>query len=249
MQNKTNRQLYEKFHENRKHQRRIVNRNDFTHGPLIELLDERITNTSVILDIGCGTGAIDFYLAEKGNNITGIDISEKAIKICNENANNLNLANKTSFEVNTIEGFKTNNKFDVVLLIEVIEHVENDVAAIKKISTLLNPKGRLILSTPSINAPLYKIGFLNNFDKRVGHLRRYSSGELVKKLSNFFIIEETIKTEGFIRNFMYTSTIGGEILLKLINRSKILANLIKKIDSFALRLFGESDIIIVAKKK
>ena len=161
---------------------------------------------------------------------------------------NLGVSSRTKFSVNTIEGYKNRNLFDVILLLEVIEHIKKDDQALRKIRSLLKKNGILILSTPSVNAPLHKIGFLKSFDKRVGHLRRYSTNQIETKINQSGLeVIEIIKNEGIVRNFIFTSTIGGKIILRLINRMAILRKLIVVIDDFFLKLFGESDILVIAK--
>ena len=77
-----------------------------------------------ILDIGCGGGLISEPLARLGGSVTGIDASEKNIKIASLHAkkNNLNIRylNKSP------EKFYDYEKFDVILNLEIVEHV-NDV--------------------------------------------------------------------------------------------------------------------------
>ena len=73
-----------------------------------------------------------------------------------------------------------NEKFDLVILTEVIEHLEDDKLALKRIYRLLDKGGIAIISTPSNNAPLYRLGMTKKFDERVGHVRRYSLEGLVE---------------------------------------------------------------------
>ncbi|KXK11096.1 MAG: hypothetical protein UZ22_OP11002000478 [Microgenomates bacterium OLB23] len=99
-------------------------------------------------------------------------------------------------------------------------------------------------------APLLRIGFLDGFEKRVGHVHRYSTEEIVAKVKLAgFTIEQEFETEGFVRNFMYTSTIGTKVLLRIINRMYVVQRFFEILDYVAIRLAGTSDIIIVAKKK
>ena len=129
--------LYEKFHTTTSKHKHLVNCNDFTHGPLITILNRYVSENEKILDLGCGTGSIDFYLASKGFRVTGIDISKRAIESCKQNANQLGLEKNTHFSVSTIEKFSSRSIFDLVLCIEVIEHIKDDKKVLKKIHNLL----------------------------------------------------------------------------------------------------------------
>lgn len=68
----------------------------------------------------------------------------------------------------TLEGVDSNRKFDAIIYIDVIEHIENDTDELKKASTFLKPGGHLIVLVPAHNY-LY-----SEFDKSIGHFRRYN---------------------------------------------------------------------------
>ena len=76
-----------------------------------------------ILDIGCGGGLLCEPLAKMGAKVIGIDASEKNIKIAKSHANKSKL--KVDYYCATPENFKFNSKFDVVLNMEIVEHVDN----------------------------------------------------------------------------------------------------------------------------
>lgn len=83
-----------------------------------------------ILDIGCGTGIHAHYLAEKGYQVTGIDLSKEMIKIAQENKNN-----KTEFYVADATSFNLNTKFDIVLS---LFHVVSYQSSNKDISSMFS---------------------------------------------------------------------------------------------------------------
>jgi 2-polyprenyl-3-methyl-5-hydroxy-6-metoxy-1,4-benzoquinol methylase len=237
--------LYEKFHKLTNTQSKIINKNNFTYEIILGILRKYIKGRTKILDIGCGAGTISFYLAKKGNEVMGIDISEKAIDACMKSTKKLNL-NNINFKKMNFPYEIPNEKYDIVLCIETIEHLKDDSLALKRVFSLLKPNGVLILSTPSSNAPLFRMGYANQFDKRVGHLRRYSIADLIKKfhLAGFEVIE-TKKTEGLIRNFLFLNPIAG----KLVRYIKYpFSSIINIVDYLCLKLFGESDLFIIAKK-
>jgi SAM-dependent methyltransferase len=67
--------LYEDYHFNRRHLKRIIDDRDFTYSNIIYFLKKYLSSETKILDIGCGVGTIDFYLALRRNFVVGIDIS------------------------------------------------------------------------------------------------------------------------------------------------------------------------------
>lgn len=243
----TTKSIHEKYHRKTSKQDRIISNRNFTYRILIPKIENSLNSSiKTVLDIGCGAGTLCLYLAHKGYYVTGIDISEKAIKECKESAAVLNLSNKTKFLIGNFQTNKIAKKFDLIIFTEVIEHLENDKLALKKIHDLLNKNGLLILSTPSQNAPLYRLGLLTKFDRDVGHLRRYKLKELSELIQGQgFKIIETNKSEGVVRNFLFTNPIAGKSI-RIIN--KVGGNFVTFIDDISLRLFGESQLFIIAKK-
>ena len=98
-----------------------------------------------ILDIGCGGGLISEPLARLGGEVTGIDASEKNIKVAKlhskKNKLNINYLNKSPEQLNYSE------KFDIVLNLEIVEHVENVDLYIKSCSNLLKKNGIMFTAT------------------------------------------------------------------------------------------------------
>ncbi len=243
-------QIHQKYHEETTSNLKIVKEHNFTYRLLIESLNKHLEfKDKEILDIGCGAGTLSLYMAHKGGKVVGLDISSKAIAECKRSANHLGLPN-ASFSKSYFPNTKLlMSKFDYIVFTEVIEHLENDKKAIKAISSLLKIDGILILSTPSVFAPLNKLGYTSEFDKRVGHIRRYTISQLHNLLKkNDFKIIKTKKTEGILRNFLFVNPYAGK-LVRILNYSKTFSNLMTSLDNVSLKLFGESNYIIVARKK
>ena len=98
-----------------------------------------------ILDIGCGGGLLSEPMTRLGAKVTGIDASDKNIKIAKLHAkkNNLNI----NYLCSSPEKIKIKNKFDVILNMEIIEHVEDINFFIKSCSKLLKKNGIMFVST------------------------------------------------------------------------------------------------------
>lgn len=238
--------VHEKYHIKTRSQCRVIGEKNFTYRVVISVINKYLERRQKILDMGCGAGTLDFYLATKGNEVTGIDISEKAIESCRKTAVNLNI-NNTKFMRLNFPKETINGKFDFIIFSEVIEHLEDDKQALRGIYKLLNPGGTLLLTTPSINAPLHRLGLTKDFDKEVGHLRRYVFNNLLDMIKNSgFKIIETRKTEGIIRNFLFINPIAG----KLVRFIKFfVSDLVTLIDNITIPIFGESNYIVVARRK
>ena len=129
-----------------------------------------------------------------------------------------------------------------------LEHLKQDKLAVEKIIDLLIKGGVVIASSPSKRAPLYKIGVLNKFDLKVGHVRRYTEASFKKLFERAgFKVLEVNKTEGVFRNFLFVSSVGG-ILLRVLNKWPV-SEVVTFLDNMTVPFFGESNIYLVAEKK
>ena len=98
-----------------------------------------------ILDIGCGGGLISEPMARLGANVTGIDASEKNIYIAQLHAKKNGL--KINYYNASPETFKNIDKFDIILNLEIVEHVDNVNLYIKSCSKLLKKNGIMFTAT------------------------------------------------------------------------------------------------------
>ncbi len=98
-----------------------------------------------ILDIGCGGGLLSEPMCRLGADVTGIDASKKNIQVAKLHAKKSNL--KIKYISTSPENFKTNIKFDVILNMEIIEHVEDVSFFLKSCSSLLKKRGIMFIAT------------------------------------------------------------------------------------------------------
>ena len=103
-----------------------------------------------ILDIGCGGGLISEPMSRLGGKVTGIDASEKNIKIAKLHSEKNNL--KIDYLNKSPEQLKSAEKFDVILNLEIIEHVDNVDLYINSCYNLLKKNG--IMFTATLNRSL-----------------------------------------------------------------------------------------------
>ena len=97
-----------------------------------------------ILDIGCGGGLLSEPMSRLGAKVTGIDASNNNIKIANAHLKKSKL--KINYICSSPEKLKVKEKFDVILNMEIIEHVEDVELFIKKSSELLKKKRYYVCS-------------------------------------------------------------------------------------------------------
>jgi 2-polyprenyl-6-hydroxyphenyl methylase/3-demethylubiquinone-9 3-methyltransferase len=96
-----------------------------------------------LLDVGCGGGLIAEPMTRLGANVTGIDASEKNINVAKFHAEQMNL--KINYLCATPE--KLNEQFDVILCLEIIEHVADVDLFIKSCAKLLKKNGIIFFAT------------------------------------------------------------------------------------------------------
>ena len=98
-----------------------------------------------ILDIGCGGGLLSEPMYRMGAQVTGLDASEKNINIAKVHSKENKL--KINYICSSPEKLKIKKKFDVVLNMEIVEHVDDVDFFIKKSSELLNKNGLMFVAT------------------------------------------------------------------------------------------------------
>lgn len=124
-----------------------------------------------ILEVGCGYGVIPYELLDRGFNFfyTGFDQDEDSIVKANKVIKNYNYAKLNFIKMNSFSGsWETGGeKYDIVLLIDVIEHITDPEKLIRKIIEYTNKKSLFLVSVPTINYP--KV-FGKRFHRKVGHV-------------------------------------------------------------------------------
>ena len=106
---------------------------------------ERPLEKVKILDVGCGGGLLSEPMSRLGADVVGIDASEKNIKIAKLHAQKNNLDIK--YHCTSPENFRSEKKFDVILNMEIVEHVEDVDFFLKSCSKLLKSNGIMFIAT------------------------------------------------------------------------------------------------------
>lgn len=97
-----------------------------------------------VLELGSGLGYLTYALRKENYNAVGIEISQEAVNQANNHFGKYYLCE------DLFEYSKTNKEtFDIVILTEVIEHIESPISFIEAIKELITPEGKIILTTPN----------------------------------------------------------------------------------------------------
>ena len=153
-----------------------------------------------LLDIGCGGGLLSEPMSRLGAEVTGIDASEKNIQVAKLHAKKNNL--KINYLTASPENLKIDRKFDVILNMEIIEHVEDVDIFLKSCSSLLKKDGIMFVATINKTLKSYLFAIIgaeyilrwlpigtHEWDKFIDPNKTYSftpeSGFSESKASNF----------------------------------------------------------------
>lgn len=146
----------------------------------VEEICRRVTDRRPrILDVGCGTGANLLMLSKYGD-AEGVDISEDALAFCRDRGLDrvrLGAGEELPYDDGT---------FDLVTALDVVEHMDNDLAGLKEMRRVLRPGGRVLLFVPTF---MFLWGLQDDVSH---HRRRYRLSQLRRVLEEAgFEIERT----------------------------------------------------------
>ena len=117
---------------------------------IIDVLRSRLPIGAEVLDVGCGNGVISRSLGEKGFNVQGVDVSEKAIA----RARSLNKFSNVKFDVVSAEQLVANGQqYHAVICSEVLEHLNEPNKLLTVLHEILKEEGVLIVTVPNGNGP------------------------------------------------------------------------------------------------
>ncbi len=124
-----------------------------------------------ILNIGCGTGGTIRMLEQFGT-VYNVDVSDEALRLMKKNGF------KNLYKVDGIDLPFEKNSFDLVAAFDVLEHIEDDQAALKEWYRVLKRGGKVMITVPAYS------WLWSGHDVSLHHFRRYTTGRLREKLKN-----------------------------------------------------------------
>jgi len=168
------------------------------------VLEKYVKNNSRVLDVGCGTGAVLEQMAAKNFLVSGIDMSDTALEYCR----------KKGFEVD--KGFAdkmpySDNTFDIVFALDVLEHLENPELAVREVKRVLKDGGLFVATVPAHQ------WLWSYHDDSLHHKKRYNKNDLTKLLSK----ELQVATVSWIHAFILLPAVVLRLLKKFVgNKNK-----------------------------
>ena len=160
-----------------------------------------------ILDVGCGYGCLGEAMTKKGNIVFGIDIAPEAVEKARKRIHFACEADATKPGSLPVE--LREEKFDVVVLSDIIEHVYDPMALLINVKTFLKEDGELLLSVPNVASWATRLNLLfGRWEYTIsgvldrGHIRFFTLNSIKRllKTAQFEIIDISV-TPHFIRAF------------------------------------------------
>ena len=127
-----------------------------------------------VLEVGAGHGTFTEILSARGARVVATDVSQRCADVLRERFAGDERVTVVHGGADAVAGLPP---FDSAVLINVLEHIPDDDGALSDLAATLKPGGRLILWVPAFQL-LY-----SDFDRKIGHHRRYRKGELRAQLT------------------------------------------------------------------
>lgn len=145
----------------------------YQHEKAYEYCAEYATNKSV-LEFGCGNGYGAYKISNVAKSVLAIDRNADTIR----NAKLLYKKTNLKYETQNIIKYKSNYKYDLIIMLQVIEHINNTDKLLSNITRLLKRNGKIIISTPN--------RLTQSYNENPYHIKEYSQLELNKLLSKYY---------------------------------------------------------------
>lgn len=208
-----------------------------------------------ILDAGSGPGVFSFELGRRfpEARVLGIDLLEEAVKVCTCIGDKIG-ANNVEFRQTSIENLEQRNAFDLILCVDILEHIQNDLSILQTLYNAAAKSGILVLHVPALyrRYPVWKKSL--NFDVET-HVRiGYKPEEIRDKVKRAgFSLCESGFTYGFLEtlsnNLSYMITRARMQNKVLYSLAFPLLNLISLLGARARPKRLGAGIFVVAEKR
>ncbi len=174
---------------------------------LLGMLDRAVPSRKLlVLDVGCGAGNMIHHLSRYGQ-VVGLDIFPKPLLICRGRGYQAQLGDAAHLPY-------ADSSFDLVAVLDVIEHCDDDLLALSECQRVLRPGGLLVLTVPAFP------WLWSHNDEINRHRRRYTDGELKRKLSQ---VGTRVRRLAYNNFFIFPLAAGLILARKILGRKPALA--------------------------
>ena len=195
-----------------------------------------------ILDVGAGLGANVMHLYEPGQNWTCIEPHEKTAAHFLENQKTGNIPSDCRLLHGTLMDLPQEQRFDSILYIDVLEHIQHDQKEVALAADRLNMGGHLIILVPAF------MFLYSPFDKALGHYRRYSKSELLALRPQTLVTTKA----GYLDSVGLLASLANKLMLKqsmpeksqIVFWDRVLVNMSRVFDPLTFFQFGRSVLVV-----
>ncbi len=166
-----------------------------------QVVADRIKNATYVLEIGAGDGRLTALLAKSGTRVIGIEIDDIAVSLASSALQSMD--NCIVVQADCYQLPFPREKFDVAVMADVIEHLDEPESALEEAARVLKPDGVLILTTPKWRPDRV-------WD--VHHVREYTVSEIDSYLKKFFKRVEISYFWPLFWSNVYSTRIGWRAL-------------------------------------
>jgi 2-polyprenyl-3-methyl-5-hydroxy-6-metoxy-1,4-benzoquinol methylase len=191
------------------------------------------------LEIGSGRGDLTGHLAE-GRRLVATDVSEQFVGILEDRFADSSNVTVRHLDMDT---FVPDERYDSIVMMNVLEHIEDDGAALKTLREALNPGGRIVLYVPAFML-LY-----SDFDREIGHYRRYRKKqlrELVQRAGFEVVDQRYVNSLGALGWFVYSRVLGRKPSdqLTISACDRIVVPIVRRVEGRIPPPFGLSVLVV-----
>jgi hypothetical protein len=200
-----------------------------------------------VLEIGAGIGAnLDLFINKSHSNWLAVEPDINLSEIIKRRFSSEEKYCHCKIVSGTIKQVDPSYKFDAVLYIDVLEHIEFDVLELQMASEKLKIGGSIIVLSPAHNY------LFSQFDKKIGHYRRYSKGMMRDIVPKNLMVEKLF----YLDSVGFFASLANKLFLhseqpnstQILFWDKVLIPISKIFDKVTLNHFGKTVVCIMTKK-
>lgn len=130
-----------------------------------------------VLEVGCGNGNFTVLLAQHCSSVVGVDLNSDYVRAAKRRLSGYSHA---TIQQTDATQMRWSQSFDTIVMLDVLEHIEDDVRMLQQLGACLKPGGKLLIKVPALEC------IYSQMDAVIGHYRRYNKKTLRKVLQKAY---------------------------------------------------------------
>lgn len=192
------------------------------------------------LELGAGHGDLTERFVATGRSIDATDVSDAFLDVLQRRFAEVDSVNVCALDVTALDAHE---RYDSIVMANVLEHIEDDADALRRLHDALSPGGRLIVYVPAFMA-LY-----SRFDREIGHYRRYRRPQLRERFreAGFRVVDSRyVNSLGAPGWFVYCRLLGRKSSdqMTVSTCDRVIVPLVRKLEDRVPPPFGLSLLVV-----